>query len=121
MSAPRRRPSTTARGSAFLSVDETASLLGVSRATLYRSIQRGDFPLPVVTLNARLRVPRRSVDRLLDGLDPAGSAAPTDSDGQPPAPGGRACPACGSPLSSPASRRPMCSAARRSSSSMPSV
>lgn len=113
-----RRSIVDTRSKAFLSVDEVAALLGLSRATLYRSIQRRDFPLPVVTLNARLRVPRRAVDRLLEGLDPA---VPDGGGGQAPAPGARTCPACGSLLSSPAKRRPMCSAARRSSSSMPSV
>ena len=54
----------------FLSVEETALLVGESRATLYRAIQRGDFPLPVVRLGARLRVPRRAVERLLEGLPP---------------------------------------------------
>ena len=43
---------------AFLSVQEVAALLGEHRSTCYRSIERGDFPIPVVTINGRLRVPR---------------------------------------------------------------
>lgn len=31
----------------LLSVEETADLLGTNRSTLYRSIGRGDFPLPL--------------------------------------------------------------------------
>lgn len=35
----------------LLSVEEAAVLLGMSRDTLYRSIQRGDFPLPYFRIN----------------------------------------------------------------------
>jgi len=48
-------------------VDEAASLLGENRASIYRSIGRGDFPLPVFRINGRMRVVRRSVERLLAG------------------------------------------------------
>jgi predicted DNA-binding transcriptional regulator AlpA len=97
---------------AFVTVGQAALLLGQSRATLYRAIRRGDFPLPVVTFNGRLRIPRRSVERLVAGedvCDPQSGA------------GSRLCPTCGAPEWSPARRRPTCSAARRSSSSTPSV
>lgn len=103
---------------AFLSIEETAVLLGISRATLYRSVQRGDFPVQVVQLNGRLRVPRRAVERLMEGIAPV--SQPDASGGMlPPAPG--VCPTCGSPSAPPPKRTPMCSAARRSSSSSPSV
>ena len=51
----------------LLSVEDTAVLLGQSRSSIYRAIDRGDLPLPVITINGRLRVPRRAVERLLDG------------------------------------------------------
>ncbi len=51
----------------LLSVEDTAVLLGQSRSSIYRAIDRGDLPLPVVTINGRLRIPRRAVERLLDG------------------------------------------------------
>jgi predicted DNA-binding transcriptional regulator AlpA len=51
----------------LLSVEETAIVLGQSRSSIYRAIERGDLPLPVFTINGRLRIARRSVDRLLDG------------------------------------------------------
>lgn len=51
----------------LLSVEETAVLLGASRASIYRSIERGDLPLPVFKINGRLRVARRAVERLLNG------------------------------------------------------
>lgn len=54
----------------LLSVEQTAVLLGESRSALYRSIERGDFPLPVFRINGRLRIARRSVERLIDGVLP---------------------------------------------------
>lgn len=90
----------------FLSVSEVAVLFGTHRATLYRSIERGDFPLPVVVLNGRRRVPRVAVERLLHGENQPEVDAVTAEDGG----------------AAPASRRrPMCSAARRSSSPIASV
>jgi excisionase family DNA binding protein len=101
---------------AFLSVEEVAALLGEHRSTCYRSIERGDFPVPVVTINGRLRIPRRAVERLIGG-----EFATFGSTGQAAVPADGVCPVCGSSLSSPARRHPMCSAARRSSSSITSV
>jgi Helix-turn-helix domain len=54
----------------LLSVDEVAVLLGTSRASNYRSIERGDLPLPVFTINGRLKIARRAVERLLSGEAP---------------------------------------------------
>jgi excisionase family DNA binding protein len=51
----------------LLSVEEVAILLGQSRSSVYRSIERRDLPLPIFKLNGRWRVPRRAVERLLDG------------------------------------------------------
>lgn len=51
----------------LLSVEEAAILLGESRSSVYRSIDRGDLPLPVFRINGRLRIPRRAVERLIDG------------------------------------------------------
>ncbi len=51
----------------LLSVGEVAILLGQSRSSLYRAIERGDLPLPSFTINGRRRIPRRAVERLLDG------------------------------------------------------
>lgn len=53
------------RSNALVGVDELARLLGLSRATVYRSIARGDLPLPVYRINNRLRVPRRAVEEIL--------------------------------------------------------
>ncbi len=43
-------------------------MLGETRSTLYRSIKEGTFPLPIFRIGRRIRIPRRSVQRLLDGL-----------------------------------------------------
>lgn len=51
----------------LLSVEEVAILLGQSRSSLYRSIERGDLPLPVFKLSGRWRVPRRAVESLDEG------------------------------------------------------
>jgi excisionase family DNA binding protein len=51
----------------LLSVEEVALLLGESRSSIYRSIERGDLPLPVFRINGRLRIARRAVERLIDG------------------------------------------------------
>lgn len=51
----------------LLSVEDTAVLLGQSRSSIYRAIERGDLPLPVFTINGRLRIARRSVERLIAG------------------------------------------------------
>jgi len=42
--------------------------LGVTRSTLYRAIKAGTFPLPVFRIGQRVRIPLRSVDRLIAGL-----------------------------------------------------
>jgi excisionase family DNA binding protein len=124
----------------LLSVDEAAVLLGASRASLYRSIERGDLPLPVFKINGRLRIARRAVERLLAGEPPhtheegavkggedgersertldgpaPNLCASHNRNGRPPC-GRPECPGFVQPK-----RAPTCSAARRSSSGTPSV
>ncbi len=105
--------------SALLSVEEAATLLGIDRATCYRAIRNDKLPVPIVRLGGRIRIPRRAVERLLDGSEPTAASparqlAAADS-----------CPVCGSPTSatpsSPSRSRPICSAARRSSPTITSV
>ncbi len=125
---------------ALLSVDQAAILLGVSRSSLYRSIERDDLPLPVFKINGRLRIARAAVERLIAGEPPpvggkgaakSGEAvehgeqtfggpgsqacARHNGDGRPP------CPRSGKPRDSQPRSSPTCSAARRSSSDSPSV
>jgi excisionase family DNA binding protein len=51
----------------LLSVEETALILGRSRSALYRSIHKGDLPLPLYRIAGRYCIPRRAVERLLAG------------------------------------------------------
>jgi excisionase family DNA binding protein len=60
-------PRTNHSNSPLLSVEEAAELLGQSRSSLYRSIHKGDLPLPLVRIAGRWRIPRRAVERLIDG------------------------------------------------------
>ncbi|HZD66010.1 MAG TPA: helix-turn-helix domain-containing protein [Acidimicrobiales bacterium] len=122
----------------LLSVEETAILLGQSRSSIYRAIDRGDLPLPVLVISGRRRVPRRAVERLLEGDVPAGeegvvkgagagegSGGTIDDPGDQPGGSGHGDdrpPAAGlAPSPRWRRRSPMCSAARRSSAGTPSV
>lgn len=51
----------------LLSVEEAGEVLGLSRATMYRAIRRGDLPLPLLRISGRWRIPRRALERLLAG------------------------------------------------------
>ena len=55
-----------------LTVTEAAAALGISRAHAYELVARGD--LPSLRLGRRIVVPRRGLERLLDG-DADGSHA----------------------------------------------
>lgn len=67
----------------LLSITELAALVGVNPATLYRTINRGEFPLPIVRLGTRMQVPRVAVERLLHGDVAPDSRVPRDA-GPPP-------------------------------------
>ncbi len=107
-----RSPST----SPLLTISEVADLIGVHRSTLYRTIGRAGLPLPIIRVGATMGVPRVAVERMLSGdltsREPLRPPALATIAGriEPPS----YCSGCGSPL--PVSKRPMCSAARRSSS-----
>jgi excisionase family DNA binding protein len=108
--AARSRPASNLATKPLLSIEEAAILLGETRSTLYRAVQAGTLPLPVYTIGGRLRIPRRAVERLLDGDPPLSDK---DHQGQ----AGRD----ETTETSPRKSRPMCSAARRSSVARPSV
>jgi excisionase family DNA binding protein len=71
MSAGTTRRSSLVLSTPLLSVEEAAILLGESRSSIYRSIERGDLPLPFFRINGRLRIARRAVERLIAGEPPA--------------------------------------------------
>lgn len=52
---------------ALLSVEQAATLLGVTRDTVYRAIKAKTLPVPVYVIGKRMRIPRRAVERLLEG------------------------------------------------------
>ncbi len=126
---------------ALLSVDEAAILLGITRSTAYRAIATGTFPIPIIRVGGRWRVSREALRRLLDGEEPTTRGHATNSNTQSatttkaendPEPRELAqsdstlCVTCGSPRSAsvavpPPSSRPICLAARRSSSGTASV
>ena len=107
---------TTRSSKPFLSVVEVATLLGESRSTIYRSIARGDLPIPVVVINGRLRIARKALERLIDGYSEIASE-PLSTQAAPSTPSSCTRPSAASP----ASRSPRYLAARRSSASTPSV
>ena len=51
----------------LVSVGEAARLMGLSRAAVYRSIHKGDLPVPLLQISGRWRIPRRAVERLIAG------------------------------------------------------
>jgi excisionase family DNA binding protein len=50
-----------------LTVEEAATILGISRAFAYESVRRGD--IPHVKIGRRLLVPRAALNRLLDSAE----------------------------------------------------
>jgi excisionase family DNA binding protein len=57
-----------------LTVEEAATVLGISRAFAYESVRRGD--LPHVKIGRRLLIPRAALTRLLDSAMPAENQDP---------------------------------------------
>jgi predicted DNA-binding transcriptional regulator AlpA len=56
---------------AAIDVTTAALALGISRATAYEAISRGDFPAQVITVNRRLVVVTSSLLAALEGGRPA--------------------------------------------------
>ena len=56
-----------------LSVTEAASLLGISRALAYELVARGE--LPSLRLGRRVVVPRRALEELVEGVEPASAVS----------------------------------------------
>jgi len=136
----RSRPQNGFGAKVLLSVDEAAILLGITRSTAYRAIATDTFPVPIIKVGGRWRVSREALRRILDGEAPGAyqpackqnsqitlTRAKSDLQTREPAQSESVvCPACGFPISasigvpSPSSR-PICSAARLSSSGTESV
>jgi predicted DNA-binding transcriptional regulator AlpA len=84
----------------LLTIPQLASMAGLHASTLYRSLERGDFPLPLIRLGSRVRVSRAAAERLIHGAPspapPAPVAAVAKSTESPPY-----CAACGTRLKEP--------------------
>ena len=50
-----------------LTIEEVAPILGVSPNTLYRALDRGDCPVPVLRFGKRLVVPKDALEAVLRG------------------------------------------------------
>ncbi len=64
---PRTKP--------FMSVSEVATVLCMSKATVHRSLKRGDFPIRHFVINGAIRFMRRDVQALLYGNPPESAQA----------------------------------------------
>jgi excisionase family DNA binding protein len=53
-----------------LTVDEAAPILGISATTLYRTIERGECPIPVLRIGARVLIPKDALDLVLRDAQP---------------------------------------------------
>ena len=60
---------------ALVSVEEAATLLGVTRDTIYRAIKAKTLPVPVYVIGKRMRIPRLAIERLLEGSVTASNPA----------------------------------------------
>lgn len=65
----------------FMSANEVAIVLCMSKATIHRSLKRGDFPLRHYLINGTIRFLRRDVEALLSGTN-AGWAEADSSGGR---------------------------------------
>ncbi len=55
------------RSAQLLNLEETALVLGIGRSTIYRAVRAGKVPFPVHRIGGKWYVPRRALERFLDG------------------------------------------------------
>jgi excisionase family DNA binding protein len=55
------------RTAQLLNLEETALVLGIGRSTIYRAVRAGKVPFPVHRIGGKWYVPRRALERFLDG------------------------------------------------------
>ena len=60
-------PRQTQQPKPLITVNEAAIMLGMSGSTLYRSIERGDFPVQVYSINGIRRIPRVAILKMIAG------------------------------------------------------
>lgn len=64
-----------APGAEYSTVEQAAYRLGTSRRVAYELIKRGEFPVPVIRLGNRYRIPNAALDRLAQGELPTEAAS----------------------------------------------
>ena len=55
----------------LLNLEETALVLGIGRSTIYRAVRDGHVPFPVHRIGGKWYVPKRALERFLDGEEQA--------------------------------------------------
>jgi excisionase family DNA binding protein len=63
------------RANPLVSVEEAAEMLGQSRSSLYRAIDQGSIPVPVIKIGGRYRIARVALQRIIDGEAPSPQAS----------------------------------------------
>lgn len=63
------------RSAQLLNLEETALVLGIGRSTIYRAVRAGKVPFPVHRIGGTWYVPKRALERFLEG---AGDGAGAD-------------------------------------------
>jgi excisionase family DNA binding protein len=56
----------------LLNLEDTALVLGIGRSTMYRAVRDGKVPFPVHRIGGKWYVPRRALERFLDGDEEVG-------------------------------------------------
>lgn len=55
------------RSDQLLNLEKTALVLGIGRSTIYRAVREGKVPFPVHRIGGKWYVPKRALQRFLDG------------------------------------------------------
>jgi excisionase family DNA binding protein len=69
------------RSAQLLNLEETALVLGIGRSTIYRAVRDGKVPFPVHRIGGNWYVPRRALQRFLDGEDLTSENIETEAGG----------------------------------------
>ncbi len=62
------------RNAQLLNLEDTALVLGIGRSTIYRAVREGKVPFPVHRIGGKWYVPKRALQRFLDGEEAAHGA-----------------------------------------------
>lgn len=62
----------------FLNVQEAADFLGISKSCAYAAIDKGEFPVPVIKIGSRIKVPAAALHALAGAPEVIGSVVDAD-------------------------------------------